>query len=449
MDYKQKYLKYKYKYLKLKGGKNEDENFDFFFNFNTKKDEILNKYEKFYNKDLINSPIRRLGQPSANGFINSINYKNNTDQKTFNTILKTSKRLNADNIYYEFIVGNCINILKKYYPNFCYTFAYLNLDDHLKNELEVCKSFENIGLFKEKSYFKLFKDLNELQTLRNISEGCSNNNKSSVLIEDIPSSISFNELLNDPEFKCDVSYYTFCNLYQIYYTLNSIKKIFTHYDLHEKNVMYLKLNKKIKIIYEADPESVILYTRYIPVIIDYGRCHINCLELDNNIFSRIFSEIACESDKCNNKIYPLCNTDSKGIWTYRKSPLEYFDNKYYTNYRKKNESHDLRYIVNILLYYLNENRTIKKFFKKYVNAENNSEFFEEKYYGTKEYEDCLIETNDVPIGKIKTVGDVMIFLKYFYISNKCFENKSSDDLYGTMKIYKDIKENKPWTFEKA
>jgi len=242
-----------------------------------------------------------------------------------------------------------------------------------------------------------------------------------------------------------MSYYTFCILYQVYYTLNSLKKIFTHYDLHYNNIMYIKLPKIIKIIYEDVPNTVILYTRFIPIIIDYGRCHINCLALDNNIFSRIFLEIACETDKCNNLSYPNCNTLSKGILIKRQNLFNYLQNFENTNIIPyiKNESHDLRYLVTLMINKIPDNRTIKKNFLLYANPA----FFAKNYYGTIENDDGIIKSLSLH-GTIKTLNDIMVWLTYIYNAN-IDTDKSTDDIYGTMKIYKDIKENKPWTFEKA
>ena len=119
MDYYQKYLKYKHKYLTLKGG-NDNENLNFFLNFNTIGKSIIDKYESFKNFDLIDGSINPIGQGSSNGFINLMKYKK--DSKNFDIIVKTSQQIDADNNFYEFNVGRCMNVIKQYYPNFIYTF---------------------------------------------------------------------------------------------------------------------------------------------------------------------------------------------------------------------------------------------------------------------------------------------------------------------------------------
>ena len=123
MDFKKKYLKYKEKYLslkKFKGGANE--NLDFFLNFNSKKNDILIKYQNFTNFNQIQIPIRPIGQLSQNGYINLIKYNNTTDGNNIETIMKTSNDLNSDNNFYEFNVGLCVNEMKQYFPNFIYFF---------------------------------------------------------------------------------------------------------------------------------------------------------------------------------------------------------------------------------------------------------------------------------------------------------------------------------------
>ena len=109
MDFEKKYFKYKYKYLELKNQKggidilNDDDNLDFFFNFNSKKDIILKNYD-FYDYELMDSPINRVGEPSENGFVNKIVFKNKTQSKKFTTVMKSSIKKTADNNYYEFVL---------------------------------------------------------------------------------------------------------------------------------------------------------------------------------------------------------------------------------------------------------------------------------------------------------------------------------------------------------
>lgn len=447
MDYKQKYLKYKMKYLQLKGGEDPDnENLDFFLNYNTKKDAFLERYEKFFNKDLIQAPIIRIGSPSANGFINLIKFKKG--DTTFKTVLKTSVNLDADNNYYEFVVGNCINIIKEYVPNFLYTFLYATPTTGLKNNLKSNKLFYDVASFKANTTFKPRIHGNDLQTFANIGVGCEKNDQASILIEYVPDSLNTEELLKDADFIGDLDYNLYCLLFQIYAALAGLKNIYTHYDFHTGNVMMIKLPKKMRIEYTNFGTT--LYTRFIPIIIDYGRSHINCLKLGTTIFSRVFSEISCENPTCNKSAQPLCDTLARGLVVQRdKTNYSTQDHFYSINLRLKNESHDLRFIHNFMKQFT-PLLEIRKDYDKHFNVATNPEWFVmekdgsiDLTYGVKE------AVSDYANSKIiKTTTDVILWLKE-YGNSKNFTYKVTSDVYGSMTINTDIESKVKWSFVKS
>jgi hypothetical protein len=448
-DYKLKYLKYKSKYLKLKGGtiNNEtpNDNLDFFLNFNTVKDSYLTRYENFVNKDLIILPITRIGSPSANGFINLITFKNLKNASTFKTVLKTSVELSSDNNYYEYVVGNCINMIKEYVPNFIYTFTFSNLSPGLKKNLSENKIFNNLLLFRAGTDFKNKMNHSELQNYDNIGNGCEKNDRASVLIEYVPNGISIEDLIQEKEFLLDADYNIFCLLFQIYAVLVGLKDIYTHYDLHLGNIMVVKLPKKVKILYKN--LKIILYTQYIPVIIDYGRSHINCLKLGTTIFSRVFSEISCENPKCNTLGTKSCDTRLKGLVIERyKDNYSNQSNFYNINLRVKNESFDLRFLHNFMLKF-NNTVHIKADYNKRFNLNINREWVDKSdnkslTYGVEE------QLSDYNIrGIIKTTLDALNWLTDYYNIN--FTSKTSNDLYGIMTINTNLENKEKWSFEKT
>jgi len=249
MNFYEKYLKYKNKYLDLLekqlGGSIESDNLAFFFNFNIKRKEIINKYD-FHNHNLILSPINRLGEPSANGFINKVIFKNKLDNKHFLTIMKTSIEKSADNNYYEYVVGRCINKIKKYFPNFIYTFKFMTLNPSLKDGLKK-GHFTNIEKFGESESKENDIEEDKLLSYNNIGNGCMNNDKASILIEYIPNSLSIDELLKDENFIKFKHLEVYNILFQIYALLSGLKDIYTHYDLHLGNVMYIKIQNIKKV----------------------------------------------------------------------------------------------------------------------------------------------------------------------------------------------------------
>jgi len=483
MDYHSKYLKYKEKYLKLKNGggliegggdlleggrdllegdKNkleEGENMDFFFNFNEKKPVILNNYEKFNNLSLIETPMKKIGKASANGFIYKIKFNNSNKTDSFNTILKTSIEKSSDNNYYEYVVGNCINKIKEYFPNFVYTFNYLVLNDSLKKQLNSSNNFVDLPTFINNANIKNI-NLNEMQNNINIGQGCQNNNRASVLIEYIPNSLSLGDLTKNPYILSSINNLNtelYNILFQIYATLSALKEIYTHYDLHTDNVMFIEIpeGKKIKIDYKLHDKTVSIYTSFVPVILDYGRSFINCLGIDQTIYSKIFSEVVCNNPNCNSLKHPECSSRNVGLVIDRNKDENYSkqDDFYYINLRNKNESFDLRYLHNLMLS-VDESLLIKKAYKKYFDKETNwvskdmfGKIKSDKNgtpiinYGVKE------DLSDITYtGKISNTDDCFRWL--LSIHSTFYTTTVPKDLYGIMKINYNFSEKVKWTFQK-
>ncbi len=310
-SYKYKYLKYKHKYLKLKGGVParvpeaiiKYDNTDFFLDFNNQKNTILEKYNNFTNLNLINNEIERL-HIGGNGtvhnliFTKSINFRR---KDKINLIMKTPVDSYKDNNYYEYVAGLCVNNFKTYFPNFVYTFGYGKITPTLKSALEL-DPYVNINPRIFMNNYTII-DVNEDDTLKysKINDGCELNGSTSLLIEKIPNSKELWDYIFDDEFTepASINYNLFCVLYQVYLTLNSLSEKFTHYDLHTGNIMISEYDKPIIIKYILkNGEEIELCTKYIPVIIDYGRCFISCLENDSLINSTNYLNIACNISNC-------------------------------------------------------------------------------------------------------------------------------------------------------
>ena len=451
MSYYQKYLKYKAKYLELKNqlGGGDEENLDFFLNFNTIGKNIIDKYQNFSNLDLMLSPIKPIGAGSANGFINLIKYKNLIDSKIFDTVVKTSREKNADNNFYEFNVGRCINIIKQYYPNFIYTFLYFNLSPTLKSIIEPKGELKRVQ-YTNMEFFK--KNIEHIKVATkpsnveqsDIESGCSNNDRASVLIENIPNGISFDELIIDPDFNIDYNYNIFSVLFQIYSVLWALKEIYTHYDLHSGNVMFVKSPNTIKIVYNIIGMEYQIFTRFIPVILDYGRSYINCSKLDSTLItSETYAEKACNSNCNSSTDTHTCKNNSLKFYKYND---KWFDNSnfYFINPRVKNESFDLRFINSIMTQNI-LNCDIKQKYLKKFNIQNNPDWFDPttKYvtYGVKEHPR---ETD-----KIVRLSDLMVFLISYY-NNSNFSTsvpivKNINEINEVINIDCDINKKIKWS----
>ena len=85
-----------------------------------------------------------------------------------------------------------------------------------------------------------------------------------------------------------------------------MRNIFTHYDLHQDNILicYLGMFKYIKMHYHyANKNTIFFNTCYIPKIIDYGRCHFH--DKHENISTEDVFNKVCEIKECD----PDCGMD--------------------------------------------------------------------------------------------------------------------------------------------
>lgn len=502
-NYYVKYIKYKKKYLDLLRNQNggnlekipipafpganqkikpiieieKNENLDFFLNYNnsTFNKEINQKYNNFFynlEESIIYNEVKNIGAPSANSFNSKIKLKNKYDSNNFDVILKLSRQLFTDNNYYEFYAGKCINLLKHYVPNFVYTFHHIFLTPELKYKLS-----ESYGLIEPRHEPIAFRDILELKkgsiftnleadpnNISKISNGCIYNDRSAVLIENIPNNMTFEKILEDPDFILDKNYNLFCILFQLYAALTILENNFTHYDLHTDNVLFIKLNAPIKIKYNI--YDITIQTQFIPIILDYGRAFVDCTEFNTSILSSVFSEIACASSWCNLKKnnYPECSVGNYGINVTKDISNNYSNNSHFINFRRRNHSHDLRY-VNILVSERFEHKEkiwtldIYEKLAAILNITNNPEWFEQYNistnsvgynlkYGVPEQNNQFnpMDPHNTT-NKIKTVVDMFNWLIKYYFENKYNERIDPVNLYGILNINIFIKSLVPWTFE--
>jgi hypothetical protein len=239
-------------------------------------------------------------------------------------------------------------------------------------------------------------------------------------------------------------------LFQIYATLNGIKNIYTHYDLHPGNISFVPVpeGKTILILYYINGKQYNITTRFIPVIIDYGRSHIDCRKFGNNIESKHFANVGCSINNCKNHTLPSkCATNSGLLFTRDEngnySSPEYLAKEFLIP-AIRNISHDVRYLyyfmdstknfqdtrssVNIysLFYQVNE--------KTWFNQTNPT-----YYKGAPEVTDAFGTAK-----KIKTVHDAINWLislhPKIYLNNPIVNAPK----FGTMNIYPDM--SREWTF---
>jgi hypothetical protein len=223
------------------------------------------------------------------------------------TLLKKAQYQTSDNLYYEHSAGMYINTLVSKYPCFIYTYGiYFNTDYKVSG-------FKRINVASPKIY--------ELACLGPL--------KLHIMIQYIES-ITLKKYIererNNPSFVTNMIHI----LFQIYGPLTAIGDSFTHYDLHDMNVLLYTIPNKqyINMEYRYDTHTVTFQTTVIAKIIDYGRAFFPQSEY---IGEQICKEAQCtDTRKCGVEF---------GFSFLSKNKTEHL---YWIDSYKKNRSHDLR-----------------------------------------------------------------------------------------------------------
>jgi hypothetical protein len=439
------------------------ENNDLDILLNSNPDDFLKTVEYFQNLKKYSSHIIKIGTNSSNGFIRKLQYLAN--EELYSIILKGNQTANSDNLVYEYLVGQCINEYARFYPIFARTYMIGLFNDQITysifkeiiEDIRIDKPFDN--------YIKPL-NINTIQKMTNI--GCKSNQHLAIFTQNLPITETLDDFLKKISSKLPIFNYYIVEdkfneqlynltiiLHMIYQSLSSFAYMFTHYDLHLNNVGLIRVpdNKFIHIIYHyPDGRTVHYNTIYIPIIIDYGRCFINCQQL--NRFKSNSKEImknVCSNDhthktrdkNCKN----ICGNESgyKFATNYdiKKDLFEHTSYlKYYIDYTRKNISHDCRLLNEICIRYdfnfLNENIYIapklKAFFSKLHRMDMRM--------GTQEIEfSSKSETIDNVIMASSKLTQIISEPKFNIVNN---EYISSRTLYGTLQIWTDL--SRPFEF---
>jgi len=388
--------------------------------FGLEGENIKKFFNNFITGEFVLPPIKRIGQPSTNGFVNLITYEK--DGYKANTLLKSTINITSDNLFYEYSVGQFINKYNKIFPCFLETyglFKYNSEEDwnYVKNNINIETNIIQNNL----TYL----------SNPNISESCKNAKYLALLIQYINNAKTIFEYMKDNlnnTFKYDLIYL----LYQIYMPLSCLSNNFTHYDLHINNVLVYEpmKDKYIQYYYHSEDEDGVHITefksRYVAKIIDYGRAFFsdtttNSMEIYNNV---------CSIAECGGS---ACGID----YGYKRLlPERYLGSMHYISSQKKNISSDLR-----LLYIINKSNypvfpELKEMLKD-LNFEN-----EDTEYGTKEKK----QFNADNINNVDDAYDALTFLINLEKIKKMNDrNYLNLEKIGDLHIYED---GKPMEFNK-
>ena len=291
-------------------------------------------FNNFSNFEYAVSPIKTIGAVSANGFVKEIKYVREGYEA--HTVLKSSARKRGDNLMYEYEVGKYINKQNKVFPCFLETYDMFSYNDEASWEHAKTSQTISIKTLETSLYY-----LNKID----YSAACLKSKYIAILIQHIKNAKSFSklnkELLNLSSPDKIVSGFNqemVCVLYQIYMPLASLAKQFTHYDLHQENVLLYEPQKNAYITYRYHFGRVIhtFKSKYIAKIIDYGRSFYD----DGDKNSLKTYKTICGITECE----PDCGVES-GFNIL--GPEQHPGSFHYISSQKRNISHDLRLATTI------------------------------------------------------------------------------------------------------
>ncbi len=392
--------------------------------------EFFNGFTKF---DFVYGPIQRRGVPSVNGFIHEIAYSKG-GYNAF-SILKSSSKTRADNLYYEFEVGRYLNTIHKKIPCFVETyglFTYNDIDSwrQAKDNVEILPDVFSTLITHRKDMRRAFKiSCNDSLRISIMTQHIKNAETLNGHMQHQVSYATQSPLLRQ-EAEQFVQVHLPAILFQIYFALSLFMERFTHYDLHTDNVLlYIPVqNKYIQYHYHNMDSSITSFkSKYLVKIIDYGRSYFK--DDSWNVDSKKAQWAVCNEPDCNTSVTGKCGENVGYTWLFPENPN--LSNNFLTSWRR-NISHDLRLLDILLKNYGNLisqiNPGLMTILQKIIFNE---------FYGTQE-----LVASGLP-GHIHNVMDAYIQLQELTISSEIVS--ASEGLYadptfsklGDLHIYSD------------
>lgn len=396
--------------------------------FGKESDKIKKHFGGFVDARYMKPPIRRIGRVSANGFVNEIAYEN--EGYTANAILKSSATKGADNLLFEYLVGQFINNITRFCPCFVETYAWFLYKDEAAWAHTKKTPNNPVNLFVDALVLQ-----NPAIQNAQLESACVKSKHIGLLIQHIKNAKVVSDKINSKFCKNELLYV----LYQVYMPLSMLADIFTHYDLHQGNVLlyepvhgsYIEYNYHLQ-----DGTVVSFLSSYVVKIIDYGRSFFVNVGLPTTDFTHSSKSIyntICRVKKCN----PYCGAYVGFNWGVPRQD----EKTYFISSSIQNKSHDLRLINDLLL---DDRSTIERTNPDLYDIMNSVVYGlgmtneAHKAYGTKE------QTASKLPGKIVNVDDMHTALKDMCMQPDIQEanrdNFATKTKLGTLNIYTDGRE---------
>jgi hypothetical protein len=406
--------------------------------FGNKSNEIKEFFDNFIGFKYANDTVKRLGAPSENGFVNEVSYER--EKYKAHSIIKSSAHPNADNLFYEYLCGLVVNNWCLRFPSFLETYGLYNYLDNY--EWKKVKNNQTTSINALKEYIVLLKDksINIDSSNFNIllENSCQYSNYIAIMIQHIKNAKTLYDF-----FKDSINKNLFVNnqlvsiLFQVYFALHVLKNNFTHYDLHNENVLIYQPNQNGYIHYHyvlSNGDTISFKSPYMAKIIDYGRSYFKHESKDDFNSKNIYDKI-CKEKECN-----PCGEKVGYGWLTKSGALR---NQFYIHSTVPNKSHDLRLLYSfksVFKYYKLHTKTHKKPNSLYFNILNKLKY--NTTFGTPE-----AKNNGYP-GKIQTVSDAFRGLSDLIAHPDFFEYNEAEtgnlDKLGDLYIYEN---NRPMKFK--
>ena len=231
----------------------------------TNRQKIKDFFDGFTSFEHVKPPIVAIGKPSANGFVKSIQYEKGG--YISHAVLKSSTKQIADNLGYEYLVGKFLNQQCSYFPCFLETYGLFYYKDDAKWQHAMDTKVITTNVLK---------DSLDMQTDDyDYERMCKEAKHAAIMIQHMKGVRTLGDYLDNsrPQFTSVCIRHLIHILYQIYFPLSIMSKKFTHYDLHENNIMLYEpdRSKYIQYHYHMNGETVNFKSRFMVKIIDYGR----------------------------------------------------------------------------------------------------------------------------------------------------------------------------------
>ena len=277
--------------------------------------------------------ISKVGTESVNGTVYIINSKNQYAQKMedlyrfnqltntkksltkskskqnstgFTYIIKTSQNNKADNLAYEYLVGEWLNQFTSKYDCFLRTYTLYHTDNQTIYQTDKYTKIKNLLENRDKriknltnTYKKTTQDVGEIRSI------ICGEHTNLLLVQEFVKGRTFYDYLKKGILS---DHDIWCILYQIYYPLSQlVEKDFYHGDLHVKNVIIKEVP------YKNTYNGFKMQCNYRAYMIDYGRSiypyTYDDLEEVKNILNCGLGHVLYNYQKTDKSEKPIVNPD--------------------------------------------------------------------------------------------------------------------------------------------